>query len=169
MKKYPEGQYRCEITGQGFDESDVKRTPYFFLDVEPVARLDPDNLEAPGTKVYREKRTVKNWITTNAMPWTMQRLRSLGWTGNDLTEIDAGGSHSFVGLHIRLVCEHDGDYDNFEFPPNSTPTESKAGVAARVQERFSDMTKDLAALVEPTESVIQQPSDDAPDDEDVPF
>ncbi|KKM85371.1 hypothetical protein LCGC14_1289830, partial [marine sediment metagenome] len=127
MSKYPEGEYRCEITGQGFDESKVKRTPCFFLDIEPVARLDPADRNGHGTRVHRYRRIVKIWLTKEAMPWTMRRLRSLGWKGSDFSEIDSDGRHSFVGLQIRLVCEHDGEYDNFEFPPDSTPTESKKG------------------------------------------
>ncbi len=58
MPHYEQGDYRAEITAQGFGESSEKKTPYFFLEVEPKESL--------GAKQMPEqafRREIKRYIT----------------------------------------------------------------------------------------------------------
>ena len=121
MATYDTGKYLCEVIGQGFGElPNEKKTPYFFLEVKPLGLINPSDPD--GALLYCDDfpRTANMFLTEAATPYTIDRLRSLGWNGTSFKDIEPTGSHSFAGQRIELVCTHDtkGDktYDRFDFP-----------------------------------------------------
>ena len=136
---YDTGKYLCEVIGQGFGElPNEKKTPYFFLEVKPLGLINPG--DPKGDLIYCNDfpRTANMFLTEDAIPYTVDRLRSLGWSGTSFKEIEPTGSHSFVGQQIELICSHRESggktYDKFDFPPlgGGKSAESDPNVARKM-------------------------------------
>jgi hypothetical protein len=183
---YDRGNYQCEITGQGFGEiANEKKTPYYFLDVNPLYRVNPNDPDGQGIACETQRRSVKLWLTAPAIELTIERLRSLGWEGTKFSEIDADGSFSFRGTKVVLECTHrmyEGEtYDDFGFMPMGKTTASTPGVAKNMDALFGASLKGAAAKKPkptPKPKPANEPTEDelnaefaaaAADEDDIPF
>lgn len=175
MAYFDPGKYLVEISSQGFDESKDKKTPFFWLTFVPLGMInieDPDGNLIPCNEYERE---IRLWFTERATPYTIRRLRELGWLGSSLAELEPGGGHSFVGKTVRLSCSHrnDGDkiYDVWEFPPigGGGNSENNSEVARKLDALFGgELVKTATA---PAQSAGGQhaATASAPPDEELPF
>jgi len=93
---YAPGQYDGQITSQGFDVSTQKKTPFFWLTVD---------ISADGLETY--SREVRMYLTDKTVDRTIERLRSIGFTGGSFKDLEPGGSCSLVGTIVTLECKHE--------------------------------------------------------------
>ena len=139
MSHYEPGDYRAKIVRQGFSESKQKSTPFFFIEIEPTEAKGPNVLPE---KIYR--RTIDWYCTEKTMQFTIEKLRSLGWEGTKLAELEPGhpNHHSFVGMEIDVYNRpDDGGYDRFDLAREGTSgggggPEVKAGIASNLDKLF---------------------------------
>lgn len=167
---YERGRYVCEVVAQGFSEAkNEKQTPFFYLTFKPVALLNPSNWDEQFACDNYE-RDVKLWLSSKAVPFSIARLRGLGWNGNSFRELEPGGGYSFVGQKVELVCDHetnDGNtYDRWDFPfeGNSIQHEESPGLAKKLDSLFGrELKKTASELSQETVPPAEV------DDEDIPF
>ena len=167
MATYEEGHYIVRVIGQGFGElPNEKRTPYFFIQVEPIGMVNPADPTGAlfGCEAYA--RTVNLYLTEKAIDFSLQRLYRLGWQGQSFVDLDGDSPvHSFAGQQIELVCRHDHSggktYDNWEFPPlDSQPVKSDPAVAKRLDALYGEQLR-KAAAVKPEPTSEEQPQESA--------
>ena len=151
MTYFEAGKYLVEITAQGFDESKEKKTPFFWLTFVPLGMINPEDPNGPLIPCNEYEREIRLWLTERAAPYTITRLRSLGWTGESFAELEPGGDYSFVGKTVRLRCSHrhDGDktYDHWEFPPVGSDNHHSHGVAKKLDQLFGNELKKTSGKV----------------------
>lgn len=105
MAVYEQGSYRCVVAEQGFSESKEKKTPCFFLRVQPFAHCG----HGGETEVPQQDRTINLYLTDGTIDFVIEDLRALGWNGTSFDELDPESSncHSFVGNEVPAFCEHE--------------------------------------------------------------
>ena len=105
MAHYQPGTYSCEIVSQGFDESQVKKTPFFFVRFYP---------RAIGNEAVTEayEREAVLYLTEKTVERGRAILKGVGWDGLRFSDLEPGGSCSFVGKSVELRCEHEQSGDN---------------------------------------------------------
>lgn len=120
MPHYQPGRYRCVIEGQGFGESKVKKTLYFYLRFRPVMLIHSPDDEEPLQSEYQ--RDVVLYLTDNTVDTAIGHLRDLGWEGTNWVELDPENPNffDFEGTDVVLSCDHEqnGDkvYERWQFP-----------------------------------------------------
>ena len=78
---------RAVVKDWGFGESKEKKTPFFWMEFR-FMDISGDNNE--------ELTIRKDWyITDRTIDYILRDLRTLGWTGRDITEWEKGQSNSF--------------------------------------------------------------------------
>ncbi len=171
MAYYNEGRYLVEVTGQGFGESDQKKTPFFFLEFEP--RYQMMNQGQVGVEPYT--REVRLYLTDKALDGALARLRSLGWSGTSFSELEPGGAFSFSGQEMGLICQHsqDGDkvYENWSVPlaGGGSKVESKSGISKKLDNLFGRQLR-KTGKVESDSAPRPVENQTVPDEEDdIPF
>ncbi len=115
---YPTGAYKDTIVEQALSEND-KGTAFVALKVK-VNGL-PANLED-------YERTITLYITDAAVPYTVEKLRVVGYDRQNWKDIDPAthGYFNFVGIEAPLYCKHEtGDKGTFEKWDISTPRAGK--------------------------------------------
>lgn len=102
---YDTGAYVGEIINQGLGESKTG-TPYFFLKVKVLGTPD-DNSYVPAAQQY--ERTVYFYLSEKAMEGTVENLKSLGFDGKSLAQLDTDHPQaiSFIGNQQDLYCNHE--------------------------------------------------------------
>lgn len=116
---YPKGNYKGTIIEQALSEND-KGTAFVALKV----RVDG---QPTGMEDY--ERTITLYITDSAVPYTVEKLRSLGYDRQSWKDIDPATSNyfNFVGIEASLYCKHEaGEKGTFEKWDISTPRAGKA-------------------------------------------
>lgn len=140
MTYFDQGKYLVEITAQGFDESKEKKTPFFWLTFVPLGRINPEDPGGVLIPCHEYEREIRLWLTEKAAPYTISRLRSLGWSGDSFGELEPGGEFTFVGKHVKLRCTHKHEngktYDVWDFPPAGNDAHHNEGVARRLDSLF---------------------------------
>lgn len=142
MSHYEAGEYRAKIVRQGFSESKNKSTPFFFIEIEPFESLGANTLPE---KIY--KRSIDWYCTAKTMDFTIEKLRSLGWNGTKLAELEPGhpNHHSFEGQVVNVYCKIEDGYDRFDVAREGTGgPELKVGIASQLDKLFG---KSLVASV----------------------
>lgn len=153
MTYYAPGQYDGQITSQGFDVSTQKKTPFFWLTVD---------ISADGLETY--SREVRMYLTDKTVDRTIERLRSIGFTGGSFKDLEPGGSCSLVGTIVTLECKHEDGYERWDFPAPSgggMSSEHKDGVARKLDALFGKALKGSGSQAPATEP--------EPDSGDIPF
>ncbi len=175
---YEQGKYRFSITNQGFGESGAKKTPYFFLQGEPVALQFDDGTEDPVLKSFQ--RTIKIYITENTIDRALEDLGKLGFEGKRLAQLDpsTNGFHNFAGAEIIAECSHQaglGDksdqlFEQWQLPFEGAgkPQESDSSVAKKLDSLFGKKVTARAKSVTkaPQPAVAGSAS---PEEDDIPF
>ena len=112
MAHYQPGMFKCKVVEQGFAESKVKATPYFWIRFVPVATPD-----GPCTEQY--EREIEMYLTEKTVDRQIDRLRSMGWQGNEFKDLEPGG-FTLKGVTVKLVCRHEqvdsAVYERWDFP-----------------------------------------------------
>lgn len=174
MATFEKGLYQVTVTGQGFGElENAKKTQYFFLEFTVVGKIDPNSdtnlLPAP-----QGGGNVKLWLSKKGIKMTVGRLRDLGWLGDKFTELEPGGSHSFIGQNLDLNCDptQNGDrvYDQWDFPMFGNK-ESQGGIASKLDNLYGRALRDSAKAVKPASepAPVQENTPTGPPEEDIPF
>jgi hypothetical protein len=106
----PIGRYQGKILGQRLVESKKKLTPGLTLNV-----LVLHNLSQPEISLDLN-RDLTLWFTDSNFDITQRQLEKLGYTGDDLRDLDPNSEnhHSFAGLTIQLSCTHKESEDDGE-------------------------------------------------------
>ena len=163
---YEPGIYTANIVGQRFGET-PNGTPYFALEFEPTSAAAPTNFPM---EVY--KRDLTLYFSDKAAPYSIEKLRRIGWNGTQLVMLDPENPkcESLSGIEIECVCRiNDKGYDEWDLtaPGGGAATkESKQGVASKLDRRFGKALK--TAL---PQKLAQRPAT-VPDDtqeDDTPF
>ncbi len=170
---YEQGQYHCEVTSQGFSESQ-SGTPFFFLKVEPDSYIEAGGEVRPVHDVA--ERTVYMYLTDKTNDRVIGQLRELGFDGSSFRELEPGGGYSFVGDTIILRCEHDV-YENKRREkwdiPFSGGAEQTEGVARRLDRLFgADLKRTATNPVKQPTSPPSEPTNIGTGEaaaDDVPF
>jgi hypothetical protein len=104
---YMPGTYRAKIIAQGFEQSSVKQTPCFFLQMKIQGRHDSQG-QVQDCPQY--ERTYLQYLANDTGVAILRGdLQRLGVTVSDLTLLEPGveGHISLVGRTIDVVCEHE--------------------------------------------------------------
>jgi hypothetical protein len=142
MAFYEAGTYVFKVTNQGFSESKDKKTPFFFLEGEPIAVVANDE-QQPVDQSYQ--RTISLYITQKTHERVIEELRNLGWEGRKFGELDLSNpkAHSFLGQEIVVQCRlepYDGGVsEKWELPYNAQgrePQKSDVKVASKLDAMF---------------------------------
>ena len=170
MSHYEAGDYKAKIVRQGFSESKNKSTPFFFIEIEPFEALGANTLPE---KIY--KRSIDWYCTEKTMTFTIEKLRSLGWEGTKLAELEPGhpNHHSFVGDEVNVYCKIEDGYDRFDLSREGSGggggPELKAGIASNLDKLFG---KSLIASV-PKAKAAPKPkppvAEGVAQDDEIPF
>lgn len=176
MSRYQEGLYVLRVTGQGFGESDQKKTPFFFLQCLPEEQVFEDGNQ-PCDQYPAE---VVFWITEKTFDRTMRELESLGFTGKKLSNLDPDtpGYFDLTGVTFTAQCTHKsgtGDnahkvYDSWGFPYQGKVRESTPAVSKKLDSMFSKELK-ARAPKQPEKAPVPTSAEPigSPPDDDVPF
>lgn len=122
--------YDCKVLDQGFGKSKNKGTQFFFLTVQPVARVLSDTESEPEFTQFT--RTIERYMTEKTIDYFLEDLESLGWSGGQLSEL--AHNKCFVGETIRCSCKHEN------------------GLDGKVYDKFSIYREFAGKKVEPLES-----------------
>jgi hypothetical protein len=104
---YLPGTYQAEIVAQGFEESSVKQTPCFSLQLKIRGRYDPAG-KVQDCQQY--ERTYRQYLANDTGAAILRGdLQALGVTVTNLTLLEPGVKDhiSLVGRIIEVVCEHE--------------------------------------------------------------
>lgn len=158
---YAPGRYACEIEGQKADYHNDEKL-YVELYFQPLVDLD-----GQGMPLNAVSQATRLWITDKAVTFSVAKLRSMGWYGDDVGELNenlSGKFHSFAGQRVNLVCRiNDKGYNEWEFEIGPRSTKSvPIERMAKDRSRFKHILKVTA--VPPT-----RPPAAAPDPSDIPF
>jgi hypothetical protein len=109
---YDEGLHVATVIDQALTESKEKHTPCLVLLVKILGEpgVDPATF-VPHDKQY--ERSIYMYITKATMPFFTETLKTLGFEGTKITQLDKEepGSHSFVGDQINVWCKHEDDLE----------------------------------------------------------
>lgn len=170
MSRYQPGLYNLKVTGQGFGESDKKKTPFFYLQCLPESQII-NGYEEPCDQYPAE---LVWWITDNTVDRVIGELESIGYTGHKFANLDplSPNYFDFKGQRIVAECyqEHgsgynaDKLYDRWRLPFNGGQArESNSSVAKNLDALFGKkLAKRPAAKAE-------RPAVVAKEEVDVPF
>jgi hypothetical protein len=170
MSHYEAGDYRAKIVRQGFSESKNKSTPFFFIEIEPFESLGANTLPE---KIY--KRSIDWYCTEKTMSFTIEKLRSLGWEGTKLAELEPGhpSHHSFVGNDVQVYCKIEDGFDRFDLAREGAGggggPELKVGIASQLDKLFG---KSLIASVPKTKAPPRPKppaAEGVAEDDEIPF
>lgn len=106
MAHYEPGRYRCTVVSQGFGNSKQKGTPYFYLTIKPQERIVSSEVAERCNDSY--EREIMMYITEGTIKYVVPKLRSMGWDGNDWSDLDPQSRndfHSFEGQEVTASCE----------------------------------------------------------------
>ena len=114
-----------------------KKTPYLQV-----------NIDSDG-----ELASVKLWLSSGAMIYTLEILQSVGWTGNDIILLDTPKDEdndddrevSLRGVEIDFIIERTEDSNGNEFYNGKTLFKRGGEPAFRRKEVSQDVTKKLSA------------------------
>lgn len=182
---YQPGTYRVRVVNQGFAEQEnEKRTPYFFFQVEPQAKLDGDDEEACQ---YQYNRTIKVYVTEKTIDRARADLMKLGWDGAKFRDLDPATvpGHSFIGEEITATCKHEagqGDkidqtFEKWELPyegGGGEPKASDAKLASKLDALFGKKARPAAKKAPPKppadrETAAASQGNGTERDGDIPF
>ena len=108
MANFEDGAvYDCKVLDQGFGKSKNKGTQFFYLTVQPVARVLSDTEVEPEFTQFT--RTIERYMTDKTIDYLLEDLESLGWAGGSLSEL--AQNKCFVGTTIRCACKHESGQD----------------------------------------------------------
>lgn len=136
MAHYEPGTYDARIVGQRFGET-PNGSAYFALEIEP--------LRATGANSFPEQvynREVSLFVTEKAAQYTIEKLRSLGFTGTKFAQLDPSHPqfHDFAGTEVAVVCSiNDKGYDQWDLAREgggSQARENDASVASKLDSLF---------------------------------
>ena len=108
--QFAEGLYLAKVLGQCFTQSSQKGTDGFCLQTRILKSLD--NPEADCKTALR---LVTFWITDRTYENLFYSLKSLGYNGDDLDDLDPSldpiskNFHDLSGLEIQLECTYEDD------------------------------------------------------------
>lgn len=166
---YETGKYRAAITGQRFGTLPTG-TDYFALDFTPTESLGANELP---TTIY--SREVLLYFSEKAAPHSVEKLRSMGWNGARLMELEPGAPnhHSLIGTEIEVECgRNDKGYEDWRFSSTGggQPKESDKGVAAKLDKLFGKalMASAAAKKAAPKKETVP-PAGKEEDDDSCPF
>lgn len=167
---YEPGRYKGVVTGQRFGVT-PNDTDYFALEFEPTEAVGPNQF--PDT-VYKAELTL--YFTEKAAPYSIEKLRRLGWDGTKLTQLEPSHPQhtSLIGTELELVCRvNDKGYNDWDLSApgaSATAKESDKGVAAKLDRLFG---KQLMAALPGPKKAEPKPRPVAPaaavDAEEIPF
>ena len=133
---YATGKYRGKVTSQRFGET-TKGTPFFKLTFEPVS-CTSDEYAFPDT-VY--PRDVTLFLSEKALPYSIEKLRALGWEGVKFAELEPSteGFFDFRNAEIEVACSiSDAGYEDWDLIThrNGEVKESDASIAATLDRTY---------------------------------
>jgi len=166
---YEQGNYDCIVQAQGFGVSKVKRTPYFWLQVQPCKHNGEELLNS------QYSREVQLYLTDKTVDRVIAQLRGIGWDGESWKDLEVDGDHSFKNVNVQLICEHEqGEngtvYDRFRFPsPDMATPEQTKGVAKKLDALFGKALKGKGKPAAKPKPVVPEVAADEPEDDDIPF
>lgn len=100
---YQEGRYKAEIIEQAFSEASTGNVQFVLC----IKVFETEN----GDPVQENSRYVFRTITDKTMPYLLDDLRTLGYNGSTLSQLDPERAehHSFVGQTHLFFCKHEYD------------------------------------------------------------
>jgi hypothetical protein len=104
---YPQGKYQARILDQGFAKSDVKRTPYYFLQLKPLGRYG-DGGELVECQQF--ERTYAQYLSGDTGAGILKGdMKAIGVEYTDLSQLslDSPDAINLVGRTIDVVCEYE--------------------------------------------------------------
>ena len=150
MTYYAPNTYHCQVIEQGFAESQEKKTPFFYLKFYP---------HVEGQESY--ERDVRFYITDKTARIVVRKLRQIGWNGNDFSELEPNGTHSFLNTTVELECKHEtnGNYTNekWDVPFESQGPEHQSGISKRLSTLYRDELNLTPATASPTSAATERP------------
>lgn len=158
MSVIPAGNYSARPISHGLGESKTKGTPYAEVRFQT----------ADGSEV-----TWQGWLTDGALPYTLKKLVTLGFSGSDPIEL-AGDRFLLSHDPVTIVVEHETNEKGSTYPkvaaifaprPTMTPQQAKVKLGAM------NLKGQLAAIR--AEMGVKAPTQQAQtpkiDDTDLPF
>jgi hypothetical protein len=102
---YSEGRYLCQGIGQGFNETANGNTQ-FLLNFKVLAMANELGIFVDCEKQY--DRTMYQVINGNTIPFAVDALRRLGFTGASFQMLspDVEGFHDFANQEFEMWCSH---------------------------------------------------------------
>ena len=145
MPRYEEGLYAVQVMNQGIskiEKEDKEDTRYFFLEVEPYGKLDPED-KSKMTPVQSEVRVIQLWLTDAAIEYTIKQLEELGWDGASFTDLEGD---IFNKKEIEAHCEYEqGEggkvYERWNLPRIYVPRKVDEGAGKDLDAVFAKHLK----------------------------
>ena len=144
MPHYAPGKYRGKIIGQRFGET-KNGTHYFAIRFQPVSCVSDEH--AFPTDTY--DREVTLFLSDKALPYSIAKLRHLGWNGVKFTDLEPStpGFFDLKDAEITVACTiSETGYEDWNLPGGgSEAKESTPGIASLLDRTYG---KELLATVQ---------------------
>ena len=155
----------CAVQGieASFSEPDEGKKPSVFTKVKVIECEDNPSLVGTVVSEYRS-------LAGGAAQYTMEALRNLGWSCNDITELEGFGS--VVARGGVYTDEYNGKVSQ---KCSIWPIRAKKVVSAKAKKSFAAQFKRAAASIKPVQvsdanrALERAALPDAPEVEDDPF
>lgn len=153
MAHYEPGSYKAKVTGQRFGVT-PNGSPYFAIQIEPTDAVGANDLPEA---IY--PRDVTLYVTEKAAPFTIEKLRELGFRGTKFTQLDPESEkhHSFVGQSLDVICKiGEKGYDEWDLARTAGSADQRQNdpkIASRLDNLFG---KALVASVPPASEPKQE-------------
>lgn len=144
---YQPGRYVCKITSQQLGESRTGN-PQFVLRFKVLGVPDPEDRSALIPDRNQYERTMYRSITDKSIPYFMEDLQMLGFTGTSFKLLDQhnAGFQDFRGNEIEMICTHENDLNGQLREKWSIAKDNRVSTAAEVKPLESKKVRELDAL-----------------------
>jgi hypothetical protein len=107
---YDVGLYQGRVLQQGIGKSGTG-TPQFVLKIKVLGPVEGDGTFTPSRQQY--ERTIYMSLTEKTLPFTVETLGILGFTGDKISQLDPSNPNhqSFVGKDFDFWCSHEDRYE----------------------------------------------------------
>ena len=106
------GRYACKVVSQALGEASTGN-PQFALRFTVMGMVDPADPSRFIPSPQQYERTHYRTITEKTVPYFVEDLKLLGFTGTSFRELDpnADGFHDFRDMDVDMWCSHEKGQD----------------------------------------------------------
>jgi hypothetical protein len=161
---YVKGRYQAEIQDQGFEQSSVKGTPCFYMQLRILARYDDQGKPMPCPQY---ERTYRQYLSNEIGLGILKGdLKTLGVEFTQLRQLDPAvpGHINLTGRKIDVVCETDM-YDGRQVERWGIPRSRKKldlDAVKQLDDKFGHLLRCSNSPAAPSPAVTEPNKSDEP-------